>query len=92
MKINNILTAAAAVALLAGCSGQARNNANGAAAEQQPQPTITIQGFTDTVELEVVPWDGTPVEESYFESKSKQAKPATRHLGRSGSVSRPARV
>lgn len=82
MKIDNIITVAAAVALLAGCSGQARNNANGAAAEQQPQPTITIQGFTDTVELEVVPWEETEPQESYFDSKAKSgAKAVTAAAG-----------
>lgn len=77
MRINNILTAAAAVALLAGCSGQTRSNADTTADEQQTQPAITIQGFTDTVELEVVPWDDAPAEENYFESKSRQPKATT---------------
>ena len=74
MKINSILTTAAVLALVAGCTGQSRNND---AEEQQKQ--IVIDGFTDTIELEVVPMEEIPEQESYFDSKAKTAaQPAAR--------------
>lgn len=79
MKINAIIIAAAVLVTFSGCKNKTEKPAD----DRQQTPTqVVIDGFTDTVELELVPMDEPEPEpvkpaESYFDRKAKAAKPAT---------------
>ncbi len=71
MKINIIIIAVAAVVLVCGCKNKGAKAAGG----QHPMQVV-VEGFTDTIELELVPMDDEPAPaptESYFEKKARTA-------------------
>lgn len=76
MKIHHIIIAAALLTILGSC----KNNTQNADSDASQPKQIVIDGFTDTVELDIVPMDEAP-QESYFDQKTKTAtkstKPAT---------------
>ena len=75
MKYNVILIAAALLTMFWGCKNAEQKNADTNAQDKGMQ--VVIDGFTDTVELELVPMDEPEPQESYFEQKTKTAaKPA----------------
>ena len=82
MKLNVILIAAALLFAFSGCKNAEQKKA--ADNQQDKGMQVVIDGFTDTVELELVPMDEPDPEpvkpaESYFDRKAKSstaAKPA----------------
>ena len=74
MKITNILIALVLVAATAGCKNTNRSDADG----QDGGMKVVVNGFTDTIELDLVPMDEPEPEpaaptESYFDRKAKSA-------------------
>lgn len=79
MKINAIIIAVALLALVSGCKNAEQKNEDISAPENGMQ--VVIDGFTDTVELELVPMDEPEPEpvkpaEGYFDKKAKNATTA----------------
>ncbi len=75
MKIGNILIAVVLLAAMCGCKN--KNAASPASGDAEQPMKVVVDGFTDTVELDLVPMDEEPAPqkpaESYFDRKAKSA-------------------
>lgn len=61
-----------ALMTLAGCKNQGEGTGDSATPQEQQGTQVVIEGFTDTVELELVPWEEEPVPEAEPAAPKKQ--------------------